>query len=367
MIDYNQPWGWANPQAKAGKGNTLAPLGGGGGEGTPAPIMAEPSMQDQLMQKVGGAVANTAVDSIAKGVSQANQLGPLGDVVDATGGAETAVEAAGNTLPVTGVLGPLGAAMSGAMKGEYDQAAGAAAGSVIGSMFGGPLGGMLGAKLGGFSGNALGGMFGLADGTTKVPDQNKSIVQSIWEKVVAKGEGAVKASTGNSGGLGQAKKAIATRGERLAEEERKAMGYAWGTTNAGGKGFPMGGGNTNTVLNRPWGSTAATGYYGDRVASAGTGAVTYRPNTFQPVNTPQQAVPTVQAPQLQPQQHWNNIWEYGGGGPGSDGGASDGGGGGSGAAGNAGNDGSNDGPSGSAGPGSAAAAGDGGGGGGGGK
>jgi len=317
MIDYNQPWGWVTGQGKQKNNNMIAPLGASGPEGVPAPVMGEPSLQDKMVQQVGGALANKAVDGAAKGVGEYMNAAPLaatsGDTL--VGGVGNAAEMTGNVSEMASaaapaaaglqVLGPLGAAMSGAMKGEYDQAAGAALGSALGSTFG-PLGTMIGSKLGGYAGNAVGGLFGLADGTTKVPDdKSKGIVQSIWDRMVNSGreamEKSVKTATGNDGGLGQAKQALVSRKERLDAEERKAMGYAWGTTNAGGKGFPAAAGGT--VLNRPWGSTAATGYYGDRAQSSSAAPVTYRPHGFA-TSQQQQAVPTVQ--QVQP-----NVWNAG--------------------------------------------------------
>jgi len=374
MIDYNQPWGWANPQAKANKNNMVAPLGGGNTEGAPTPIMADPSLQDQLTQRVGGALGSTAVDNISKSVADnmkvAKAAGEIAkadptDVlsVNATNGMDAASDAAGAASNSLLSIGPLGAAIGGAMKGEYDQAAGAALGSVLGSTFG-PLGTMVGSKLGGYAGNAVGGLFGLADGTTKVPDdKSKGVMQSIWDRMVSSGreamEKSVKAATGNDGGVGQAKQALVSRKERLDAEERKALGYAWGTTSAGGKGFPMVGGNTGTVLNRPFGSTASTGYYGDRVANNNTGTTVYRPGTFTPVN---QAVPTVQTNKGTV---WNTVGEsYGGGDSAGEGGGGGGGTGvGAGAAASSGSGIGNGAEGDSAGPGGDAGAGGGGGGG----
>lgn len=317
MIDYDQPWGWATGQAKSKNSNMIAPLGAAGPEGVPAPVMADPSMQDKMLQQVGGALANKAVDGAAKGFGEYMNAAPLGQVVDATGGAETAVEAAGNALPAASVLGPFGAAVSGAMKGEYDQAAGAALGTAVGNVFAGPLAGMVLGKLGGAVGNAVGSMFGLADGTTKVPDEKKpGILDTIWNKLVEKGSEAVKASTGNSGALGQAKQAISSRKERLDDEERKAMGYAWGTTGAGGKGF--GGSQGGTVLNRPWGSTAPTGYYGPGSFQGGTAPTVWKPkaSAFTTTQQQSQAVPTAQGV-------WQPQYEsYGGGDSAGEGGGS---------------------------------------------
>lgn len=325
MIDYNQPWGWVTPGKKQqSQGNMVAPLGGGNVEGAPTPIQAGPSTEDKLIGQMKGVLANQAVDGAAKGLGEYMSgtaapvaasagdtlVGGIGNAAEMTGNVSDAASAAGTASSGLSVLGPLGAAMSGAMKGEYDQAAGAALGSALGSTFG-PLGAMVGSKLGGYAGDAVGGLFGLADGTTKVPDEKKSVVQSIWDKLVEKGADAVKTSTGNQGALGQAKQALATRKERLDAEERKAVGYAWGTTNAGGKGFPapeLGAaaapppqaadtqaraGAGSTVLNRPWGSTAATGYYGDRAQSSSAAPVTYRPHGFTTSLRPQ-AAPIVQ-------------------------------------------------------------------------
>lgn len=310
MIDYNQPWGWATPGKKQqqGQGNMVAPLGGGNVEGAPSPIQVGPSTEDQLIGQMKGVLGGRLVDSAAKGVGDymktADAVANIAKAdptdalsINAVNGMDAASDAAGAaTGAASNVLGPFGAAVSGAMKGEYDQAAGAALGAAIGNTFAGPLGGLALSKLGGYVGNAVGSIFGAADGTTKVPDEKKpGILDTIWNKLVEKGSEAVKASTGNAGALGQAKQAISSRKERLDAEERKAMGYAWGTTSAGGKGF--GGNQGGTVLNRPWGSTAPTGYYG--VSSGGptgsTGAVQWRPSgNFVTSQQQAQAVPTVQ-------------------------------------------------------------------------
>jgi len=285
MIDYDKPWGWAQPQQQ--KNNTLAPLGSNQ-EGAPAPVMGAPSAQDQALKQVGGALATKAVDGAVKGVSDYNAASKAADVLS-TSDIGVGAAAAGGAADALPVLGPLGAAIGGAMKGEYDQAAGSALGSVLGAYFG-PLGSMAGGKLGGMAGNAVGSVFGLADGITKVPDQKKeSFVESIWNKVVNKGAEAVKASTGNSGGIGQAKQALVSRKDKLDAAEKEALGYAWGTSNVGGKG--MGGGAPSYgYAGRPFGSTAPTGYYGD-TSTAGT---RWRPNGFTAVN---QQAPIAATPQ----------------------------------------------------------------------
>jgi hypothetical protein len=368
MIDYDKPWGWGAPQQKANKNNSLAPLGGGGGvEGAPAPIVTGPSMEDKLIGQVGGALANKAVDGAAKGLSNYMSAAPVaadtagraaevgGALSNAAEGAGTAADAAGAASSGLSVLGPLGAAMGGAMKGEYDQAAGAALGSVLGAYFG-PIGSMVGAKVGGYAGNAVGSVFGLADGTTKVPEKKESMVESIWNRIVAKGADAVKTSTGNGGAVGQAKQALASRKERLDAAEKEAMGYAWGTSNVGGKG---GGGFQQPSFGfagRAHGSTAPTGYYGD----TGTGATRWKPTGFTASNQP---APTVNPFQPSaPQTIWQHPAQVNGGFGGGDSAGEGGGGTGGIGGGNAngdgvGNDG-NDGNGGIGGPGAGTAAGD---------
>jgi hypothetical protein len=349
MIDYNKPWGWAQPQQQQ-KNNGLAPLGGGNVEGAPTPIMGAPSMQDQAIKQVGGVLANKAVDGAVKGTSDYNAASTAADALSTSDigvGAAAAGDAAGNSISA---LGPLGAAMGGAMKGEYDQAAGAALGSVLGAYFG-PIGSMVGAKVGGYAGNAVGSVFGLADGTTKVPEKKESVVESIWNKLVNKGGEAVKVSTGNSGAVGQAKQALMSRKEKLDAAEKEAMGYAWGTSNAGGKG--MGGGQAGPAYGyagRSFGSTAPTGYYGD----TGTGATRWKPSGFSAVNQPAPIAATPRNP-FQPQPTvWGGVWE----GAGGEGGGGTGGIGGGNANGDGvGNDG-NDGNGGIGGPGAGTATGD---------
>jgi len=285
MIDYNKPWGWGNtgkPNAQAG--NSIAPLGGANQEGAPTPVVTGPSTEDQLISQVGGALANKAVDGAAKGLGEYMKAG---DAADALATSDIGVGAASaGAGAASSALGPLGAAVGGAMKGEYDEAAGAALGSVLGAYFG-PLGSMAGSKFGGMAGNALGSAFGLADGTSKVPDKKPGIVQSIWDRMVAKGAEAVQASTGNAGGLGNAKQALKSRKERLEDEEKKALGYAWGTSNVGGKGAPMAAAQGDTVLNRPFGSTAPTGYYGAAGSAPQANNVTrYVPGAFNRSNQP---------------------------------------------------------------------------------
>jgi hypothetical protein len=273
MIDYNQPWGWVAAE-KQGSGNTLAPLGGVSQEAPPGQVQIEPSLQDQMTKKVGMAVIDKAASSAAKGMSEAG---------------------AG--------VGPLGAAIGGAMEGDYDGAAGAAAGAAIGTAFGGPIGGMIGSKIGDLGGNAIGSLFGFADGSKQVPAKT-GVAKSIWDSIVGKGrqamEESVKAATGNSGGLGQAKQALATRKERLDAEEKKAMGYADGTMGAGGKGVGgampasmpaqgLAGGKSagsSGVNGRAFGSVAPTGYYGDAGSPINTSGVTSWKPTMPMAGTP---------------------------------------------------------------------------------
>lgn len=177
MIDYDSPWGWGTGRAQQ-VSNTLAPLGTGSQEQGGGVQQLPPSMVDQAkqaaMQKVGGMAVDQAVDGISK--YNATQAPPPGEVVDATGGMETAAEAAGNALPAAGVLGPLGAAAGGLSSGEYDKAAGAALGSVLGAYFG-PIGSMVGGKVGGYVGDQAGDLFGFAQGTTGVPAGGKNLGQ----------------------------------------------------------------------------------------------------------------------------------------------------------------------------------------------
>ena len=270
-IDYNQKWGWVqNPQKTTN--NVLAPLGGGGGgESAPSPVMAGPSMEDKLTGAVTTAVGTKMADNAIKGAtaplaaketaamvgqgasaakdSQAAMLAAqnlgmgaemAGDAAKLTGealGAGTqataaAAEATGAAAGLGEMAGPLGAAIGGVMKGEYDEAAGAAAGAILGSTFG-PIGTFVGAKLGGMAGNAVGSMFGFAEGTEEVKKPEPK-PKSIWDRIIQSGRDAVAASaksaTGNDGTLGQAKSALSGRARQLEEAEMRAVkGYADGT------------------------------------------------------------------------------------------------------------------------------------------
>lgn len=278
MIDYNKPWGWVQPARKASN-NVMAPLAASQ-EQAAGPIQGQPDMMDQIQQKVGMAMAGEAAKSMGAAYDKASAVNslPVGQVIDATGGMETAVDAAGNMSSVSGYAGPIGAAVGGAMKGEYDEAAGAALGATLGATYG-PIGSMIGAKLGGWAGNAVGGVMGFEKGTTaaKQPDP-KSILQSVWESMSNKGKDAVAVSTGNSGALGQAKKAMMTRKEMLDAEEQKAVkGYANGTPSVGGKGMTTS--SPTSVLNRPFGATSPTGYYGELRQGASPNTM-WRPTSF---------------------------------------------------------------------------------------
>lgn len=193
MIDYDKPWGWVeNKQPRIS--NSIAPLGGGGGDHGGGVIRVGPSQEDQMVGAVGGALAKEGVDSIIQGLSgpgadltataaakmvgegassaAGSQAAMLAEQMAGMGsaGAQATGQALGAASSGVSALGPLGAAAGGLMEGEYDKAAGAAIGSVVGAYFG-PIGSMIGGQLGGYAGNAVGSMFGYADGTTSAGDK----------------------------------------------------------------------------------------------------------------------------------------------------------------------------------------------------
>lgn len=125
-------------------------------------------------------MANAAIDTGAA-AEMAGEAVALGEgAVLAGEAAQTGLQVAGDAASAAGgaasMAGPLGAAVGGIMKGEYDEAAGATAGAMVGSMFG-PLGTFVGSKLGGMAGNAVGSMFGFQDGTTGVDDDKNKLFE----------------------------------------------------------------------------------------------------------------------------------------------------------------------------------------------
>jgi hypothetical protein len=186
MFDYNQKWGWGvDDKRKKEIMNTLPQLQQ---EQVPGPIhaVATPDPAEQILNQAGAAVAMEAVDSAIDGATgwaskPAAYAGILGEGASSGAGSQAAMLAeqtgafgaeglsatAGAAGSTVSSFAPLGAALGGVMKGEYDEAAGAAAGAMIGSMFG-PLGTFAGSKLGGMAGNAVGSMFGFEKGTTAV-------------------------------------------------------------------------------------------------------------------------------------------------------------------------------------------------------
>ncbi len=154
---------------------------------------------------MAGAIATEGAGEVASAAgSQAAMLAEqtAGMGSDAVG---MTAEAAGNTASM---MGPLGAAMSGVMEGNYGKAAGAAAGSVAGNAVLPGIGGIIGGKLGGLFGGSLG---------------------------FEKGTKEVKEAPLGTGMAEEARKKLKGRKEQLDELERKAMGYQSGTSAVGAK------------------------------------------------------------------------------------------------------------------------------------
>lgn len=154
-MDLNKPWGWGTGQASAPNKNVIAPLSASPEQMPGGPV--EPSMRDKLQTEVGGAMVNEAVDSFLKPEAVAD----LGDEAVASVGTEASMGAAGNAVAPLAGVGSL-------LEGDYDKAAGKAAGAVLGSTFGGPILAAVGSKLGGVAGDKLGDILGFQWGTTSV-------------------------------------------------------------------------------------------------------------------------------------------------------------------------------------------------------
>jgi hypothetical protein len=145
----------------------------------PAPVQMQQGPLGQLQQKA----TNMAVDGAVGGVVDYMKQAPIEKTLQAAGGAfdaasvaamDGATSAATSGIPsLAGVGNPAMAAIGGALKGEYDQAAGAALGAVAGSTFG-PVGTFIGSKLGGVAGDSVGSIFGFQNGTPNVGGKGMS-------------------------------------------------------------------------------------------------------------------------------------------------------------------------------------------------
>jgi hypothetical protein len=297
-IDYDKPWGWSTGSTQPAKNkNSIAPLASSE-EGAPGSVTTGPDPLKQAGMQVAQKVGMKAVDQGIDGYSkyQAAQALPVGEVVDATGGAATAVEGVANTGAagaageaaggaVGGVAGPVGAAAGGVMKGEYDEAAGAAVGSVVGAYFGGPVGAMIGSKAGGYVGNYVGSAIGLEQGTTAVP-----AAQPTGGKGTGGFQQAFSQATGGGQTVGQAPQPV-----RFSNAPK----------------------NYYNEFSQPGNGPNPAGMSSFRPGASFTTSLQQTPNA--PV-VPGQVSGYAPAPPV-----WGPL---GGGGPGSDGGASDGAGGG---------------------------------------
>lgn len=239
--------------------NVIMPLGAGG-EMTPATAMIGPDDEEKarmaLGQEVGGELLKKGpLQDAAKSVftpSAPSAAAPLAAINP--GDAEQALASAtaaggGVAADAASGMNPLGAAATLVSTGSAGKAAGQLAGQALGqAMIPIPV---VGAAVGGMLGKYAAGALGLNDGTTSVPAANslsdEAIAQALAQRRAQQQAALVAAEQpsifqrilsmvmGNDGMLGSAKKNINGRQRQLDEAEKKAMGYADGTTNAGGK------------------------------------------------------------------------------------------------------------------------------------
>jgi hypothetical protein len=240
--------------------NVIMPLGAGG-EMVPATAMVGPDDEEKarmaLGQEVGGALLTKGpLQDAAKGLftSPAPAAAPLaamnpGDADQALANATAA--GGGVAGDVASGISPLGAAATLVSTGSVGKAGAQLAGQALGQAMI-PIPGV-GAVLGGAVGKYLGGALGFNDGTPSVPPaanslSDEAIAQALAQRRAQQQAALVAAEQpsifqrilamvmGNEGMLGNAKKNITGRQRQLDEAEKKAMGYADGTTNvANGK------------------------------------------------------------------------------------------------------------------------------------
>jgi len=247
--------------------NAIMPLGAGG-DMAPAPLMMGPSDEQKALAGLGQDVsagllnkgplqdaAKQGIDAVKGAFSPSTPAAPLAAAAALNpGDAETALASA--TAAGGGVMGdavsgvnPLGALSTLVSTGSAGKAVGQLAGQAAGqALIPIPV---VGAAVGGMLGKALGGALGFADGTESVPGANSLSDAAIAQAIAAKRaqQAALVAAQqqpsifnrilamvmGSEGMLGSAKKDISGRQRQLDEAERKAVGYADGTSNVGGK------------------------------------------------------------------------------------------------------------------------------------